>query len=168
MPNEIPERNVLYRRLEVAPGASRDEIVRAYRRLAHTAHPDAHPEDPDAARRFRDITEAYDVLIDPESRARYDRRRGAPRPIVVPNPSERRPCPEPRAEQPIPDTTRPLTLGLRRVPIREVPLRAGPVRIEPHVSDSAVPSSAGETPAAQMAALFSEIVEAWRRARGMA
>ena len=55
----------LYQRLEVLPGASQDEVARAYRRLAHDAHPDAHPGDPDAPRRFREITEAFEVLGDP-------------------------------------------------------------------------------------------------------
>jgi curved DNA-binding protein CbpA len=57
----------------VLPGASHDEIARAYRRLAHDAHPDAHPGDPDATRRFREITEAYEVLGNPDRRERYDR-----------------------------------------------------------------------------------------------
>ena len=65
----------LYLRLEVLPGASHDEIARAYRRLAHDAHPDAHPGDPDAPARFRDITEAYEVLGNPDRRERYDRAR---------------------------------------------------------------------------------------------
>ncbi len=67
-----------YGRLEVAPSASREDIVGAYRRLAMGAHPDAHPEDPDAAGRFREITEAYEVLGDPKRRDAYDRQiRGA-------------------------------------------------------------------------------------------
>jgi curved DNA-binding protein CbpA len=65
----------LYVRLEVVPGASHDEIARAYRRLAHDAHPDARPGDPDAARRFREITEAYEVLGDPDRRQQYDQGR---------------------------------------------------------------------------------------------
>lgn len=65
-----------YARLEVARGASRDDIVGAYRRLARGAHPDAHPEDRSAAGRFREITEAYEVLGDPKSRAAYDRQLG--------------------------------------------------------------------------------------------
>ena len=56
----------LYLRLEVPPGASHDEVARAYRRLAHDAHPDAHPGDADATRRFREITEAYEVLGNPD------------------------------------------------------------------------------------------------------
>ena len=65
----------LYVRLEVWPGASHDEIARAYRRLAHDAHPDAHPGEADAAARFREITEAYEVLGHPHRRERYDRAR---------------------------------------------------------------------------------------------
>jgi hypothetical protein len=66
----------LYLRLEVPPGASQDDVARAYRRLAHDAHPDAHPGDPDAPRRFREITEAFEVLGDPARRERYDSARG--------------------------------------------------------------------------------------------
>ncbi len=62
-----------YTRLEVSRGASRHDIVGAYRRLAMGVHPDSHPEDPDAAARFREITEAYEVLGDPGRRALYDR-----------------------------------------------------------------------------------------------
>jgi curved DNA-binding protein CbpA len=65
----------LYHRLEVLPGASHDEVAHAYRRLAHDAHPDAQPGDPDAARRFREITEAFEVLGNPARRALYDRGR---------------------------------------------------------------------------------------------
>ena len=58
----------LYLRLEVMPGASHDDVARAFRRLAHDAHPDTHPGDPDAPRRFREITEAYEVLGNPDRR----------------------------------------------------------------------------------------------------
>lgn len=68
-----------YARLEVGQGASHDDIVHAYRRLAMGAHPDAHPDDPDAAGRFRDITEAYEILGDPKRRADYDRQLGGVR-----------------------------------------------------------------------------------------
>ena len=61
-----------YVKLDVAPTASHDEITRSYRRLAHSAHPDARPDDPDASRRFRELTEAYEVLGNPARRARYD------------------------------------------------------------------------------------------------
>jgi molecular chaperone DnaJ len=64
----------MYLRLGLVPEATQEEIAHSYRRLARQAHPDAQPGDPDAARRFRKITEAYEVLSDPERRARYDRR----------------------------------------------------------------------------------------------
>lgn len=68
--------NDYYTRLEVDRRASRDDIVGAYRRLVMGVHPDSHPEDPDAVTRFREITEAYEVLGDPKRRAAYDRQLG--------------------------------------------------------------------------------------------
>lgn len=65
----------LYAFLRVEPHSSADDIVRAYRRLALTSHPDARPKDPDASARFRAITHAYGVLSDPARRADYDRTR---------------------------------------------------------------------------------------------
>lgn len=65
----------LYSVLGVEPHASADGIVRAYRRLALTSHPDARPADPGATVRFRRLTHAYEVLSDPSRRADYDRTR---------------------------------------------------------------------------------------------
>ena len=62
-----------YSILDVERDASRDEIKRAFRRLARESHPDANPDDPTAEARFRQVAEAYEVLSDPERRARYDR-----------------------------------------------------------------------------------------------
>jgi curved DNA-binding protein CbpA len=62
-----------YRVLGVDAGASRQDIARAYRRAVHSAHPDAQPADPRAAVRFRELTDAYDLLSDPARRAAYDR-----------------------------------------------------------------------------------------------
>ena len=57
--------------LDVARSASGAEIKRAYRKLAKQFHPDVNT-DPDAARRFSEIDAAHDVLIDPDSRRRYN------------------------------------------------------------------------------------------------
>lgn len=62
-----------YQLLGVSPQADQDEIKRAFRRLARETHPDANPDDPEAEARFREIAEAYEVLSDPQKRARYDR-----------------------------------------------------------------------------------------------
>jgi molecular chaperone DnaJ len=62
----------LYIVLGVAQGASESEIKRAYRRLARRYHPDINPGDQSAETRFRQILEAYETLIDPARRSRYD------------------------------------------------------------------------------------------------
>lgn len=61
-----------YQILDVPRGASQDDIKRAYRRLARKYHPDVSKEK-DAEKRFKEIGEAYEVLKDPDKRARYDR-----------------------------------------------------------------------------------------------
>ncbi|NUR88013.1 MAG: DnaJ domain-containing protein [Nonomuraea sp.] len=60
-----------YADLGVSRTASQDEIQRAYRKLARTYHPDVN-KDPGAEERFKEISEAYQVLSDPEQRRRYD------------------------------------------------------------------------------------------------
>ncbi|ASW57196.1 DnaJ C-terminal domain-containing protein [Plantactinospora sp. KBS50] len=61
-----------YRVLGVERSAGQDEIQRAYRKLARRFHPDIN-KDPGAEERFKDVTEAYEVLSDPKKRSRYDR-----------------------------------------------------------------------------------------------
>ena len=61
-----------YDTLGVSRDASEEEIRRAYRRLARENHPDVSRE-PDAGQRFAEISEAYEVLRDPDKRRRYDR-----------------------------------------------------------------------------------------------
>lgn len=61
-----------YDTLGVSRDASDEEIRRAYRRLARENHPDVSRE-PDAGQRFAEISEAYEVLRDPDKRSRYDR-----------------------------------------------------------------------------------------------
>jgi curved DNA-binding protein len=60
-----------YQALGVPRNADQDEIQRAYRKLARTYHPDVN-SDPAAEDRFKEISEAYDVLSDPQTRRRYD------------------------------------------------------------------------------------------------
>jgi molecular chaperone DnaJ len=62
-----------YRVLGVSKDATQDEIKKAFRSLARETHPDANPDDAAAEMRFREIAEAYEVLSDPQKRARYDR-----------------------------------------------------------------------------------------------
>jgi DnaJ-class molecular chaperone len=62
-----------YRVLEVPHGADPALIKQAYRRLAKLLHPDRNPGNERAAQRFREVTEAYDLLSDPVRRTRYDR-----------------------------------------------------------------------------------------------
>jgi molecular chaperone DnaJ len=62
-----------YEVLGVGRNAADEEIKRAYRKLAVKFHPDKNPEDPHAEEKFKELGEAYDVLIDPDKRAAYDR-----------------------------------------------------------------------------------------------
>ena len=108
-----------YRLRGVNTGASRQDIARAYRRAVQGAHPDAQPADPRAAARFRELTDAYDLLTDPARRAAYDRAHhpvgkaggqpSAPRPARARWPGARRPLAPPPGQ----------------------PIWAGPVQIEP-------------------------------------
>jgi DnaJ-class molecular chaperone len=63
----------LYQRLGLKRGASEADIKKAYRSLAKQLHPDRNKDNPDAAKRFSEITQAYDLLSDKDKRARYDR-----------------------------------------------------------------------------------------------
>ena len=60
-----------YQILGVPRDASQEDIQRAYRKLARTYHPDVN-HDPGAEDRFKEVSEAYDVLSDPQTRRRYD------------------------------------------------------------------------------------------------
>lgn len=64
-----------YQILGVAEKASADDIKKSYRKLAKQHHPDANPDRPQAAERFKEISEAYSVLSDAEKRKQYDQMR---------------------------------------------------------------------------------------------
>ena len=62
-----------YEVLGIARDAGDDEVKKAYRKLAFENHPDRNPGDKAAEQRFKEATEAYEVLRDPQKRAQYDR-----------------------------------------------------------------------------------------------
>jgi molecular chaperone DnaJ len=68
-----------YAALGVSASATQDEVKKQYRKLAAKLHPDRNPNDPKAAERFKELSEAYQVIGDPEKRRQYDemRRLGA-------------------------------------------------------------------------------------------
>jgi curved DNA-binding protein CbpA len=145
----------LYEVLGVGAEASREDIVRAYRRQAHASHPDARPHDPGAAARFRAVTSAYDVLADRDRRAQYDRVRqpgGASRPPRHPDPAARAAWsrrPAPAAEWPWSMSSQ-ADAGVPGRPDPGAPLRAGPVHVRP----------AAESPAAAVSDLDPDEVAA--------
>src|SRR6516164_2325927 len=62
-----------YQLLGVPKNASAEDLKKAYRKLAMQFHPDRNPGDKAAEQKFKDISEAYDVLKDEQKRAAYDR-----------------------------------------------------------------------------------------------
>ena len=62
-----------YEVLGVQKGASDDEIKKAFRKMAKEYHPDLHPGDAEAEKKFKEVNEAYGVLSDADKKAKYDR-----------------------------------------------------------------------------------------------
>ena len=68
----MADKRDFYEVLGVQKGASEDEIKKAYRKMAKQYHPDLHPGDAEAEAKFKEVGEAYEVLSDPQKKARYD------------------------------------------------------------------------------------------------
>lgn len=68
----MAEKRDYYDVLGVQKNASDDEIKKSYRKLAKKYHPDANPDDPTAEEKFKEVSEAYEVLSDSEKRGTYD------------------------------------------------------------------------------------------------
>ncbi|KAI9805207.1 MAG: hypothetical protein M1825_001043 [Sarcosagium campestre] len=62
----------LYDQLGVKPDASQDEIKKGYRKAALKYHPDKNKDKPDASEKFKEVSQAYEILSDPEKRKTYD------------------------------------------------------------------------------------------------
>src|ERR1700716_2462239 len=67
------EKRDYYEVLAVSRTATEEEVKRSYRKLAVKYHPDKNPDDPHSEEKFKELGEAYDVLIDADKRAAYDR-----------------------------------------------------------------------------------------------
>ena len=69
----MADRPDYYKTLGVGKNASDEEIKKAYRKLARKYHPDRNAGDKKAEERFKEISQAHDVLSDPDKRKAYDR-----------------------------------------------------------------------------------------------
>jgi DnaJ-class molecular chaperone len=74
----MPDVADLYQTLGVPADADAAAIKRAFRKLAKENHPDTHPGDKAAEERFKAVSQAYEILSDPEKRRRYDAMRRSP------------------------------------------------------------------------------------------
>jgi len=122
--------------LGVSADASQRDIARAYRRAVQHAHPDARPHDPEAAARFQALTNAYELLGDPDRRADYDRNHPAPEPSRKLSRPGRTGLGSRRPSSPFPLAPSAFLLG----PPTSQLIWAGPVHIEPPATAPATSS----------------------------
>jgi molecular chaperone DnaJ len=69
---KVAQKRDYYEVLGVKKGADAEAVKTAYRKLARKFHPDVNPDDPKAEKRFKEISEAYAVLSNPEAKQKYD------------------------------------------------------------------------------------------------
>ncbi|MDR0287607.1 MAG: DnaJ domain-containing protein, partial [Clostridiales bacterium] len=68
----MADKRDFYEVLGISKSASTDEIKKAYRKLAKQYHPDMNPGDKSAEAKFKEVNEAYEILSDPDKKAKYD------------------------------------------------------------------------------------------------
>ena len=68
----MADKRDFYEVLGVSKSATDEEIKKAYRKLAKQYHPDLNPGDKQAEQKFKEVSEAYEILSDKEKRSRYD------------------------------------------------------------------------------------------------
>jgi curved DNA-binding protein CbpA len=128
-----------YRVLGVSADAPQRDIGRAYRRAVQRVHPDTRPHDRQAAARFQVLTDAYELLRDPDRRAAYDRGHAARQPSGQPPTQSGQPVRVPRWRG---------SPFLLRPPSSQL-IWAGPVRVEPPAATSATGPPGASEPAAE-------------------
>ncbi len=93
-----------YRILGISPQATDKEILSAYRKLAKLWHPDVNPNSKIAVEKFKEATEAYEVLSDLEKRRRYDAERAKVR-LVLATPPTKPPYEDKKRPDPVMEST---------------------------------------------------------------